>query len=274
MGVLNVTPDSFSDGGLYLDAGAAIAAGIQMVEEGADIVDVGGESTRPGAEPVSLEEEIARIAPVVEGLVAKGLRVSIDTQKPEVAKAALVLGAAMVNDVSGLRDPDMVDVCAKAGCGICVMHMLGTPKTMQAHPVYGDVVRDVKEYLLHACALAERAGVHRADLWIDPGIGFGKSLGHNLEILRRLDEIVALGYPVLVGVSRKSFIGRILGSDELGGDAQVPPQERLEGTLAAQVAAQLKGARAIRVHDVRQARRAAIVTGAILGPPSSPKPAF
>lgn len=144
------------------------------------------------------------------------------------------------------------------------MHMLGTPKTMQAHPVYGDVVRDVREYLLHACALAEKAGVHKSDLWIDPGIGFGKTLAHNLELLRRLEEIVALGYPVLVGVSRKSFIGRVLGTTELGGDSQVPVDERLEGTLAAQVVAQMKGAKVIRVHDVKEGRRAAVVAGAIL----------
>lgn len=265
MGVLNVTPDSFSDGGLYPDAGLAVEAGLRMFEEGADIIDVGGESTRPGAEPVSSDEEISRVAPVIDGLVAEGLRVSIDTHKPEVAKVALDLGAAMVNDISGLRDPDMVDLCAKAGCGVCVMHMLGTPKTMQAHPVYGDVLRDVKEYLLHACALAEKAGVDRADIWIDPGIGFGKTLSHNLELLRRLDELVALGYPVLVGVSRKSFIGRVLGAVEIGGDSLLPVDQRLEGTLAAQVVAQVKGARALRVHDVSEARRAAVLAGAILG---------
>lgn len=264
MGVLNVTPDSFSDGGRYPDATSAVEAGLRMFEDGADIIDVGGESTRPGADPVTAEEEISRVAPVVDRLVGEGLRVSIDTHKPEVAKVALELGAAMVNDISGLRDPDMVDLCAKAGCGVCVMHMLGTPKTMQAHPVYGDVVRDVREYLLHACALAEKAGVHKSDLWIDPGIGFGKTLAHNLELLRRLEEIVALGYPVLVGVSRKSFIGRVLGTTELGGDSQVPVDERLEGTLAAQVVAQMKGAKVIRVHDVKEGRRAAVVAGAIL----------
>lgn len=265
MGILNVTPDSFSDGGRYPSAEAAIEAGIRMFEDGADIIDVGGESTRPGAEPISVQEEIDRIGPVVDGLVAQGIRVSIDTQKPQVAQLAIDFGVAMVNDISGLRDPDMVDVCARAGCGVCIMHMLGTPKTMQAHPVYGDVVRDVREYLLHAAALAEKTGVHRADIWIDPGIGFGKTLGHNLELLRRLDEIVALGYPVLVGVSRKSFIGRVLGADEIGGDSMVSVDDRLEGTLAAQVIAQMKGVRALRVHDVKEARRAAIVAGAIMG---------
>lgn len=260
MGILNVTPDSFSDGGLYLDPKAAIEHGLRMAEEGADWIDVGGESTRPGADEVPAGEELRRVLPVVERLARAGLRISIDTTKPEVAEQALAAGATAVNDVSGLRDPDMIELCSRTGCFVCIMHMQGTPRTMQAHPVYGDVVRDVAEYLYHAATLAEAAGVQRERIWLDPGIGFGKTTVHNLELLRRLDEIVRLGYPVLIGVSRKSFLGKIIGTEAV----PAPPDDRLEATLAAQTLAQARGARILRTHDVAAARRASLAAQAIL----------
>jgi dihydropteroate synthase len=259
MGILNVTPDSFSDGGLFLDPQAAIDRGLQMVEEGADLIDVGGESTRPGAEPVSIDEELSRVIPVVSSLSDQGAIVSIDTMKSQVASEALFAGARIVNDVSGLRDPAMIEVCVETGCTVCIMHMLGAPKTMQSNPLYGDVIRDVKEYLFHAATVAEKEGVAKDRIWIDPGIGFGKTVENNCEILRRLDEFVRLGYPVLVGVSRKSFLGKILGSES----TPLPADQRLEATLAAQTIAQIKGARILRVHDVLEARRAAEVCSAI-----------
>jgi len=261
MGILNTTPDSFSDGGLYANAQAAVDAGLRMVEEGADLIDVGGESTRPGAQPVSLEEELARTIPVIEALASRGVTVSIDTFKPEVARQALASGAEVVNDITALSSPEMARVCADSRCIVCLMHMQGEPRTMQANPAYSDVVREVREFLVNSATQAEAAGVSRDRIWIDPGIGFGKTLQHNLTLLAHLDRLVETGYPVLAGVSRKSFIGRLAAD----GKSALPTEERLPGTLAAQVLAQAKGARIIRAHDVKEARQAIEVAAGILG---------
>ncbi len=249
MGILNVTPDSFSDGGRYSDPLLAIEHGRQMIDEGADLLDVGGESTRPGADPVSEEEELGRVIPVVAEL-AKLIPISIDTMKPSVARAAIDAGAFLVNDVSGLRSPEMVSVVEETQCGVCIMHMQGDPRTMQKEPFYEDVVEEVLAYLV------ERAtSVRSPQIWIDPGVGFGKSLDHNLSILRNLDRFAATTYPVLLGVSRKSFIGKLTGGAAV--------EDRLEGTLAMQAWAQIKGVRVLRVHDVRASRRAVDVLGAL-----------
>jgi dihydropteroate synthase len=244
MGVVNVTPDSFSDGGLYLDLDAAVAHGQELVRDGAAIVDVGGESTRPGAEPVDEATEIARVVPVVERLAGLGLVVSVDTRKAAVAEAALRAGAQIVNDVSAFRhDPSMAGVVAGAGAGCCLMHMLGDdPRTMQADPRYDDVVSDVKAFLAERLAFAVGEGVREDGVWLDPGIGFGKTIDHNLELLRRLDEIVAIGRPVVVGTSRKSFLGRLTGR---------PEREREAGTIATNVIAYERGASVFRVHEAR-----------------------
>lgn len=261
MGILNVTPDSFSDGGVHFDREVAVNAGIRMSAEGADIIDVGGESTKPGSPGVSVDEELARVLPVVEALVKAHLTVSIDTRKPAVARKALEAGATILNDVSGLRDPEMVAVAAEASCTVCIMHMQGTPDTMQENPSYEDVVEEVREYLLRQADAAIQAGVAPSNIWIDPGIGFGKNLQHNIELLRNLDRFVDTDFPVLVGVSRKSFIGRILGAP----DAPLPANERVEGTLALQVLAQAMGARILRAHDVLPTVRAARAADALLG---------
>ncbi len=252
MGVLNVTPDSFSDGGRWLDADAAVAHGLRMVAEGADVVDVGGESTRPGADPVPVDEELRRVLPVVQEL-APHVRVSIDTRKAEVAEAALEAGATLVNDVSASLAP----VARAAGAGWVAMHMQGDPRTMQHAPAYADVVTEVRDFLVDR---ASTAGVD--EVWVDPGIGFGKTAEHNLALLRGLPELARLGYPVLVGASRKHFIGLLTRE----GAADVPsPQDRLEGTLAAHLAARERGASIIRAHDVRAHRRAFAVADAIRG---------
>jgi len=250
MGILNVTPDSFSDGGRFLSPDAAVKRALIMEKEGADIIDVGGESSRPGAEPVPVEEELRRVIPVLERLRGKlRIPISIDTTKAEVAEAALRAGASIVNDISALRfDPAMASVVAEFGAGLVLMHMLGTPKTMQQDPHYEDVVREVREFLAERALYAQSQGIPREAIAVDPGIGFGKTVEHNLELLRRLPELVELGFPVLVGPSRKSFIGAILG---LG------VEERLEGTLAACAVAVVRGADILRVHDVREVRRAA-----------------
>jgi dihydropteroate synthase len=256
MGVVNVTPDSFSDGGRYLDPEAAVRHGRELVGQGAEILDVGGESTRPGAEEVSVEEELARVEPVVRGLAGEAT-VSIDTSKAEVARAALDAGATIVNDVTALRrDPEIGGVCAERGVGLVLMHMQGEPRTMQANPTYGDVVEDVKAFLAERIEVAVGAGVAEERIWLDPGIGFGKELEHNLELLRRLGELRELGRPLVVGTSRKSFIGKIDGS---------PVDERLGGTIASSILAAAAGAAVLRVHDVAEAQQAAKVAGAILG---------
>jgi dihydropteroate synthase len=258
MGVVNVTPDSFSDGGRYLDAAAAIAHGRRLIAEGADLLDVGGESTRPGAQPVTPEQEIARVLPVIEAL-APERRVSIDTTKIAVARAALDAGATYVNDVSAFRfEPDLAGLVADAGVDCCLMHMLGEPRTMQDDPRYDDVVDDVKAHLEERIAFATAEGVAEEHIHVDPGIGFGKTAAHNLELLRRLDEIVALGRPVVVGTSRKSFLGRLTGRDD--------PADRLPGTIATNVLALERGARIFRVHDVAPVRDALVVSAATLRP--------
>ncbi len=258
MGVLNVTPDSFSDGGMYEDPLDAIARGRQMVTQGADIVDIGGESTRPGAEEVPVAAEMARARPVAGGLARDlGVPVSIDTRHAEVAAGCLAVGACIINDVSGFRDQAMVEVAAASDAGVVVMHMLGEPRTMQAEPRYGDVVSEVKEYLARQAAVLEDAGVAPERIAIDPGIGFGKTLDHNLELLRRLPEFGELGYPVLVGVSRKSVIGAILDEPE--------PLRRVQGSIAAAAWCALNGADIVRVHDVRDTVNALRVLRAIEG---------
>jgi dihydropteroate synthase len=257
MGVVNVTPDSFSDGGLFLEPEAAVAHGEQLARDGADILDVGGESTRPGAAEVAVGEEIARTEPVVSDLAGLGHTVSIDTSKLAVAAAALDAGAAIVNDVTALRsDPEIGPLCAERGAGLVLMHMQGTPRTMQENPRYGDVVDDVKAFLAERLEAAVAAGVAEERIWLDPGIGFGKTLEHNLELLRRLGELRALGRPLVVGTSRKSFIGKIDGS-EAG--------ERIGGTIASSVLAAAEGADVLRVHDVAEAAQAVTVATAILG---------
>ncbi|HRF60096.1 MAG TPA: dihydropteroate synthase [Fimbriimonadaceae bacterium] len=257
MGILNVTPDSFSDGGLFFDDRAAVGHAETMIAEGADLLDVGGESTRPGAPPVVEQEELRRVLPVVQALASRGWVVSIDTSKASVARAALAAGASMVNDVTAGRDPEMAATCAEAGATACLMHMQGEPRTMQQDPTYTDVVTEVRAFLVERARVFEDAGV--AEVWIDPGIGFGKTVAHNLCLLRHLATLVETGYPVLIGVSRKSFIGRLLGS----GGASLPVEERLEGTLAAQAWAQVAGCRVLRAHDVREARRTIEVLAAI-----------
>jgi dihydropteroate synthase len=258
MGVVNVTPDSFSDGGEFLEPEAAVAHGRQLVEEGADILDVGGESTRPGAEPVSVEEELARVVQVVSDLASPsdGPRISIDTTKFEVAQAALDGGATIVNDVSAFRfAPELAGLVAERGADCCLMHMLGEPRTMQEDPRYDDVVSNVKAFLEERLGFAVSAGVREEHVWLDPGIGFGKTVEHNLELLRRLDEIAAIGRPVVVGTSRKSFLGRLTGRSE---------RERVPGTLATNVIALERGADIFRVHDVAAARDALDVAAATL----------
>src|SRR5215218_1616400 len=259
MGIVNVTPDSFSDGGLYLDAEAAVAHGRELAPQGADIVDVGGESTRPGAKEVPADQELARTEPVVAALASDGIPVSIDTSKAHVAEAAIAAGAAMVNDVTALRaDPGLAGLCADRGCEVVLMHMLGTPRTMQDAPEYDDVVDDVRAFLAERVQAAIDAGVAEERIWVDPGIGFGKTIDHNLELLRRLDELVALGRPVVIGTSRKSFLGRITGRD-VG--------ERVPGTIATNVLALQRGARVFRVHDVAPVRDALVVAAAVLDAP-------
>jgi len=258
MGIVNVTPDSFSDGGEFLDPERAIAHGRELADEGADILDVGGESTRPGARAVDAAEELGRVVPVVEALAKDGPKVSIDTSKTEVARAALDAGASMVNDVTALRaDPGLAALCAERDCEVVLMHMLGDPRTMQENPVYHDVVDDIKVFLAERIEFATVAGIHRERIWIDPGIGFGKTVEHNLELHRRLGEFAELGRPVAFGSSRKSFIGKLTGA---GVD------QRLGGTIASNVIAYANGARMLRVHDVAPMQEALTVADAILTP--------
>ena len=257
MGVVNVTPDSFSDGGLYLDPAAAIAHGRELTAAGAEVLDVGGESTRPGAEPVGAEEELRRVVPVVEGLSDLDGEISIDTSKATVAAAALDAGARIVNDVTALRgDPEMAPLCAERGATVVLMHMLGEPRTMQEDPRYEDVVAEVKAFLAERLEAAAAAGIAGERVWLDPGIGFGKTAAHNMELLRRLGELRQLGRPLVIGTSRKSFIGKVDGS---------AADERLGGTIASSVLAAAEGAAVLRVHDVAEVRQALTVAAAILG---------
>jgi dihydropteroate synthase len=263
MGVLNVTPDSFSDGGAFLDPAAAAAQAERMSVEGADLVDVGGESTRPGAAPVAAEEELRRVMPVIERLAERGgIPMSIDTSKAAVARAATAAGAVLVNDVTALRgDPGMAAVVAESGADLCLVHMLGEPRTMQDDPRYGDVVSDVKAFLEQRLDFAVAQGIPEAQVWLDPGIGFGKTVEHNLALLRRLGEIVALGRPVVVGVSRKRFLGALTGRAEA---------DRTAGGVAANVLAFERGAHMFRVHDVPANRDALTVAAATVGDAADP----
>jgi dihydropteroate synthase len=259
MGIVNVTPDSFSDGGLFLDADAAVEHGLSLAAEGADILDVGGASTRPGAEPVPADEELRRVLPVVERLAAAGRRVSIDTSSLEVATAALGAGATLVNDVAAFRfEPELAGLVADSGAGCCLVHMRGEPRTMQKDIRYDDVVADVRAFLEERLAFVIAQGVAEERVWLDPGIGFGKAVEHNLELLRRLDEIVSIGRPVVIGTSRKSFLGKLTG-----GRAE---HERLPGTIATNVMALERGARVFRVHDVAPVADALAVAAATVAP--------
>jgi dihydropteroate synthase len=248
MGVVNVTPDSFSDGGKYLDPQAAISHARRLIDEGVDLVDVGGESTRPGAAPVSETEELRRILPVVEAL--REFPVSVDTRRPKVMRAALVAGASMINDIEALRAPGALDAVARSDCAVCLMHMQGTPQTMQQDPGYGDVVSEVRDFLAGRIAACEAAGIARSRIVADPGFGFGKTAEHNLTLLKHLPEFASLGVPILAGWSRKSSLGRITGRDT---------GERLAGSLAAALLALLGGAKILRVHDVQETRDAVLV---------------
>ncbi|UCE74847.1 MAG: dihydropteroate synthase [Methanomassiliicoccales archaeon] len=256
MGIINVTPDSFSDGGRFFDSKVAISHAKRLAKEGADIIDIGGESTRPGSEPVTSEEEQMRVIPVIEGIADEvEVPISIDTCKSEVAKAALDAGACMINDISATRfDPKIVDVAAQNNVPIILMHMKGTPKDMQRDPTYGSLIDDIKEFLRERIDFVQSKGVKRASIIVDPGIGFGKTTEHNYEIIRRLGDFKELELPILIGTSRKSFIGNTLGLDV---------NERLEGTLATITMCIMNGADIIRVHDVKEVQRAARMTDAI-----------
>jgi dihydropteroate synthase len=268
MGVINVTPDSFSDGGAFLDRDAAVRHGLRLAFEGADLLDVGGESTRPGAEPVAEREELDRVIPVIEGIRAEnsGVRISIDTSKAPVASAALDAGADYVNDVTAMRgDADMAAVVAERGVDVCLMHMLGTPRTMQSEARYDDVVADVKAFLAARIEAAVAAGIALERIEVDPGIGFAKTVEHNLELLRRLRELTELGRPIVLGTSRKSFLGRLTGRETA---------ERMPATLATVVMGYERGAEVFRVHDVAPARDALVVAAATLArewPPTTPR---
>jgi dihydropteroate synthase len=257
MGVVNVTPDSFSDGGDFLDPADAIAQGRRLAQEGADILDVGGESTRPGSDPVPAEEERGRVLPVIEGLAGSGAQLSIDTSKLSVAEPAVAAGATFVNDVTAFRgDPELAAFVGDSDVDCCLMHMLGDPRTMQLDPRYDDVVDDIKAFLEERIAYAVGEGVAEERILLDPGIGFGKTVDHNLELLRRLDELVAIGRPLVVGTSRKSFLGRIAGRPEA--------KDRVAGTIATNVLALARGASVFRVHDVAESRDALLVAAATL----------
>lgn len=254
MGILNVTPDSFSDGGLYSDTARAVEQGQRLMEEGALMLDIGGESTRPGATPVGEIEELKRVIPVIEQLAGGPVPLSIDTRHPRVMKEALAAGASLVNDVNGLRAEGAVEVCAEAGAAVCIMHMQGDPLTMQINPTYGDVVNEVTTFLRDQAARAEAAGIPRHSIMLDPGFGFGKTKEHNLTLLRHLDQLATLGYPVLAGLSRKSVLGAIVGGK---------PSDRIVPSIVAGLAAVERGAWMLRVHDVKATLEALSVWQAI-----------
>ena len=254
MGILNITPDSFSDGGCYLDASRAVERGLAMVAEGADLIDIGGESSRPGSAPVTESEELARLMPVLESLRPRiDVPISIDTQKPGVARRSLEAGASIVNDIRGLRDPEMIEVAVESRASVVLMHMRGTPRTMQDDTAYGDVVSEIASFLEARATAAREAGIE--EIAVDPGLGFGKTAEQNFEILARLQEIEALGHPVLIGPSRKSFLGSL--------PSGLPTGDRLEGTLAAVAVGVANGASIVRVHDVEPCRRVLEVVDAI-----------
>jgi len=243
MGILNVTPDSFSDGGRFFDRERALDQARRMLADGADLIDVGGESTRPGAAAVDEADELARVIPVIDELAREGALVSVDTMKPAVMRAAVAAGAAMINDVNALRLPGALEAAASTDAAVCLMHMRGEPRTMQDAPAYGGVATEVRDFLVERAQACEALGIARGRIVLDPGFGFGKTLAHNLALLRALPELVATGYPVLAGLSRKSSLGAITGR---------PPGERLAGSLAAALAAVARGALIVRVHDVRE----------------------
>ena len=242
MGIVNVTPDSFSDGGKFNTTEKAIEHALQLVEEGAEILDIGGESTRPGASPVPLDEELKRVIPVIEGLRGVGVPLSIDTYKPQVMQAAITAGADIVNDVCALREPQALEIVAASQVGVCLMHMQGRPQTMQADPQYDDVVSEVRKFLKDRLNAAEQAGIARSRIVLDPGFGFGKRTAHNLTLLNHLNDIQALGLPLLIGLSRKSVLGQVVGSSV---------DERVHASIAASVVSVMKGANIVRVHDVK-----------------------
>jgi dihydropteroate synthase len=263
MGIVNVTADSFSDGGRFLDPGRAIAHGLALAADGADLVDVGGESTRPGAAPVPEEEEAARVIPVVRALAREGVAVSVDTMKPGVMRQAIDAGCAMVNDVTGFRAPGAVEAVAGAGVGLCVMHMKGTPETMQAEARYADVVAEVRDFLVGRARALEAAGVARDRIALDPGFGFAKDLAHNVALFAGLSSIAAAGYALLVGVSRKRMLGEITGR---------PVGERAAASVAAALLAVQNGARIVRVHDVKETVDALKILAALVPSPPAPLP--
>jgi dihydropteroate synthase len=254
MGVINVTPDSFSDGGKFHATAAAIEHAHRLIEEGADILDVGGESTRPGADPVGIDEELRRVLPIIEALRGKNIPISIDTMKPEVMKAAIQAGASMVNDVNALRAEGALEICASSKVGVCLMHMQGAPRTMQLEPVYVDVVSEVKSFLIDRAQACERAGIAPARIVIDPGFGFGKNREHNLTLLRRLKEFRETGYALLAGLSRKSVLGKITGQEVVS---------RVPASVAAALLAVQNGAQIVRVHDVRATKDALAILDAV-----------
>lgn len=256
MGIVNVTPDSFSDGGHLQNAQQAVAHALTLAEQGADILDVGGESTRPGATPVSEDEELRRVLPVIEALVARGLAVSADTRKPRVMREAISAGAAMVNDVMALREPGAIEAVAKSGVAACLMHMQGEPQSMQATPHYDDVAAEVRAFLAQRIAACEAAGIHRSRLVIDPGFGFGKTLAHNFILLKNLGQLAELGVPVLAGMSRKSMLGALIDK---------PVDQREYAGVAAHLAAVARGAAIVRVHDVAAMKDALTVWQAVEG---------
>ncbi len=257
MGIVNVTPDSFSDGGKFSSTNLAVAHGLQLIAEGADILDVGGESTRPGATPVSLDEELSRVIPVIEALHARSaVPLSIDTYKPEVMRAAIAAGADIVNDIRALQEDGALEVVANSDAGVCLMHMQGTPQTMQINPSYTDVVEEVKQFLTDRMHAAIAHGVARERIVLDPGFGFGKTTAHNIALIQHLEALADIGQPLLVGLSRKSVLGKIAGGDE---------QQRLHAGLAASVISAMKGAKIVRVHDVKATVDALKMVAVVMG---------
>lgn len=256
MGIVNVTPDSFSDGGKYCSTASAVEHGLQLIAEGADILDIGGESTRPGAQTVSLDEELRRVIPVVEALSAvSSVPLSIDTYKPEVMRAAILAGADIVNDICALREDGALEVVARSNAGVCLMHMQGVPQTMQINPTYHDVVAEVKQFLTDRVDACLAGGILKERILLDPGFGFGKTTAHNIALIQHLDRLAELGFPLLVGLSRKSVLGKIAGGDEL---------QRLHAGLAASVISVMKGAKIVRVHDVKATVDALKVVAAVM----------
>jgi dihydropteroate synthase len=262
MGIVNVTPDSFSDGGRFISTDKAIAHAHDLVAHGADILDIGGESTRPGATPVPLDEELSRVIPVIEGLVGIGVPLSIDTYKPEVMSAAILAGVDIVNDVCALQEPQALEIVAASDVGVCLMHMQGRPQNMQQDPQYQDVVQEVYDFLKGRLAAAEQVGIAKARITLDPGFGFGKRTAHNLALLEGLSTLQKLGAPLLIGLSRKSVLGQVAGADV---------NERLYASLAASVISVMKGANIVRVHDVKATVEALKVASAVMQHPLSSK---